>query len=142
MLKIKNLTEAVIYTDGASRGNPGPASVGVVLFSGSGKKISEVSKYIGEATNNIAEYLAVIYGLQEACLYKAGKVLIKTDSQLVARQLKGEYKVRDVKMRLFFDIAKDLFRFFDKIEIKEIPREENSLADFLANKALDDKVLL
>lgn len=131
-----------IYTDGGSRGNPGPSAIGVVLYGDDGEKVAEVSKYIGDATNNIAEYLAVVHGLIEAILLKAGHIVLCLDSQLVARHLKGEYKVKDKDLKKVYDIAVNLFRAFEKIEIVEIPREENKSADALVNRALDDKILL
>jgi ribonuclease HI len=144
MLKAKGkvLTEVVVFTDGASRGNPGPAASGAVLYSGSGEKVSEVSRYIGQATNNVAEYLGVIYGLQEAAFLGVKNVRLKTDSQLISRQLNGKYKVKDAGMKIFFDIAKNIFRYFESIVIEEIPREENREADLMANRALDEKALL
>ncbi|MGB2630725.1 MAG: ribonuclease HI family protein [Candidatus Omnitrophota bacterium] len=131
-----------IYTDGGARGNPGPAGIGVVLFDGSGKKLEEISKYIGSATNNVAEYLAVIYGLTEALFKGAGNVILNVDSQLVAKQLKGEYKVKDQNIRKYCGIALNLFRGFDKVEVKEIPREKNKEADTLVNKAINLESLL
>jgi ribonuclease HI len=131
-----------LFADGGSRGNPGPAGVGAVLFDEKGEAVEEVSKYIGTATNNVAEYLAVIYGLQEAVFRGVKEIVINVDSQLVARQLKGEYRVKDQNIRKFFDIASNLLRMFDKIEIREIPREENGDADALVNKAIDLQALL
>ncbi|MDP8298360.1 MAG: ribonuclease HI family protein [Candidatus Tantalella remota] len=131
-----------LFADGGSRGNPGPAGVGAVLFDENGEIVEEVSKYIGTATNNVAEYLAVIYGLQEAVFRGVKEIVINVDSQLVARQLKGEYRVKDQNLRKFFDIASNLLRGFDNIEIREIPREENGDADALVNKAIDLQALL
>jgi ribonuclease HI len=142
MPKIKGNSRLCLLVDGASRGNPGPAAIGGVVYSDSGNKVAELSRYVGVTTNNVAEYLGVIYGLQEALFQGAVSVLLKTDSQLVARQLKGSYRVKDAKIRIFFDIAIDLFRFFENVDIEEIPREENSEADRLANRALDTKTLL
>ncbi|RKY42750.1 MAG: ribonuclease H [Candidatus Makaraimicrobium thalassicum] len=137
MRKIKGPDTLFIFADGGSRGNPGPSGVGVVLLDEKNEKAGEISKYIGSATNNVAEYLAVIYGLQEAVCLKAGKVVLHVDSQLVARQLKGEYRVKDQTLRKFFDLALNLLREFDKVEIKEIPREENKDADILVNRAIN-----
>ena len=137
-MKNKNLC---LYADGGARGNPGPAGIGAVLYNEKGDLLGEVSKYIGVATNNIAEYLAVIYGLQEAIFLGAKKIEIRIDSQLIARQLKGEYKVKDQNLRKFSDIALNLSRWFEKVEISEIPREENKEADRLVNKALNLKDL-
>ncbi|MFA6636296.1 MAG: ribonuclease HI family protein [Candidatus Omnitrophota bacterium] len=142
MPKIKDNSRLCLFVDGASRGNPGPSAIGGVVFSDSGVKVAEISRYVGVTTNNVAEYLGVIYGLQEGFLLGAVSVLLKTDSQLVAKQLKGSYRVKDAKIRIFFDIASSLFRFFKNVEIEEIPREENSEADRLANSALDAKTLL
>lgn len=132
--KIKSLT---IFSDGGSRGNPGPAGIGAVLYDEEGKAVSQVSKYIGIATNNEAEYLAAIYGFLEAVHMKAHKVVINLDSQLVARQLKGEYKVKDRDLKKFFDLALNILKEFDTVEIREIPREGNKEADRLVNKAIN-----
>jgi len=125
------------YTDGGARGNPGPAAIGVVLLDEKGQVVAEVSKYIGQATNNVAEYLAVVYALQEALYRKASKVVINTDSQLVAKQIMGKYKVKDQNLLKFRDLILNLFRGFDKVEVREIPREENDKADGLVNRAID-----
>jgi len=131
-----------IFTDGGSRGNPGPAGVGAVLLDGKNRKISEVSEYIGEATNNVAEYVAVICALQEALRLQGKEITLNLDSQLVARQLKGEYKVKDRNIKKFFVIARNLLRSFNGVNIKEIPREKNKEADKLVNTALDQKSLI
>ncbi|MFH1394842.1 MAG: ribonuclease HI family protein [Candidatus Omnitrophota bacterium] len=138
----KNETESLtIYTDGGARGNPGPAGIGAVLFSGKTKK-AEISKYIGHATNNVAEYLAVVYALQEALYIGIKNIVLKVDSQLVARQLRGEYKVRDINIRKFFDIVVSLLSKFENVEIIEIPREKNKEADKLVNDAIDCHVII
>ncbi|MBU0570622.1 MAG: ribonuclease HI family protein [Candidatus Omnitrophica bacterium] len=129
------------YTDGGARGNPGPAAIGVVLLDEKGQVVAEVSKYIGQATNNVAEYLAVVYALQEALYRKASKVVINTDSQLVAKQIMGKYKVKDQNLLKFRDLILNLFRGFDKVEVREIPREENDKADGLVNRAIDLEAL-
>ncbi len=142
MRKTEKIPTLSIFADGGSRGNPGPAGIGAVLLDEKGEKVEEISRYIGIATNNVAEYLAVIYGLQEAAYMKAGKVVLNVDSQLIARQLRGEYKVKDETIRKFFDLALNLFRGFDKVEVREIPREKNKEADSLVNKAINLKALL
>jgi len=142
MQKIKTVDKVRIFADGGARGNPGPAGIGVVLLDDAGAKVEEISKYIGIATNNVAEYLAVLYGLQEAVYRKAKNVVLNVDSQLVARQLKGEYKVKDQNLLKLFDLALNLFRWFEGIEIREIPREENQDADALVNRAINLKALL
>lgn len=141
MPKNKTSGTILIAADGGSRGNPGPAGIGAVLYDPEGQRIAEVSRYVGETTNNVAEYLAVIYGLHEALRMEASEIKLRVDSQLVARQLKGSYRVKDKNIRIFFDLALTLLKCFDKIEIQEVPREENSDADMLVNKALDNKTL-
>jgi len=132
-LKNKRLT---IYTDGASRGNPGPAGIGVVILEGK-KKIKEMSKYLGEATNNIAEYSAVIFALEEALALKADEVVIRVDSELVAKQLNGEYKVKDANIRKLFEKVLGILRIFSRFEVQHIGRDGNKDADKLANKAIN-----
>ena len=142
MQKKSKGTVLQVYADGGARGNPGPAGIGVVLLDGNGKKIEEISKYIGNATNNVAEYMAAIYGLMEAMLKNAKEVVLNVDSELVAKQLRGEYKVRNEDLKKFSGIALNLFRGFDKVEVREIPREKNKEADDLVNKAINLESLL
>lgn len=127
-----------IFIDGASSGNPGRSSIGIVICNG-GEVIKNISKFIGEATNNIAEYTALIYGMQEALILKAKELVINTDSELLFRQLKGEYKVKNPGIRSLFEQAEHLFAGFDNIEIKQIPREKNRGADKLAQKAIKEQ---
>ena len=126
-----------IYIDGGARGNPGPAGVGVVIMDGKGKKIKDVSKYIGEATNNIAEYNALLYGLEEALMLKAEEIRINLDSELVAKQITGEYRVKDKNIKPLFDRAVNMLKSFKGFEINRIDRSENKEADKLVNKAIN-----
>ncbi len=126
-----------IYTDGGSRGNPGPSGIGVVILDSNKKKIKEVFSYIGEATNNIAEYSAMIAGLEAAAELEATELVIYTDSELIAKQLNGEYKVKDVNMKMLFDKSFGLLKQFDLFEIKHIERSKNKEADKLVNKAIN-----
>lgn len=123
--------------DGASRGNPGPAGLGVVIKNESKKTVKEFYKYIGRATNNIAEYNALVYGLQEAHMLGAEEVILNLDSELVARQLKGEFRVKDPQIKLLFDQAIHLINGFKKFDVVHISREKNKEADKLANKAIN-----
>ncbi len=142
-MRKKSETEAVqIFADGGARGNPGPAGIGVILLDENGERIEEISKYIGTATNNVAEYMAVIYGLQAAIFKNARKAILHVDSELVAKQLRGEYRVKNQDLKKFFGIALNLFRGFDKVEVREIPREKNKEADVLVNKAINLESLL
>lgn len=126
-----------LYVDGASRGNPGPAGIGVVILGEDNKKLKEIYKYIGKTTNNIAEYNALIYGLDEALMLRADEVVLNLDSELVVKQLNGEYKVRDENIRLFFEKALHILKSFKSFEIKHIDRSLNKDADRLANKAIN-----
>ena len=126
-----------LYTDGAAKGNPGPAGIGVVLLDADKKRIKDFYKYIGEATNNVAEYNALIYGLQEALMAGADEVDINLDSELIVMQLKGEYKVKNANLRPLFEQAVHLFDGFKKIKVRHIDRKENKEADKLANKAIN-----
>ncbi len=133
-MKIKKIS---LYSDGASRGNPGPSGVGVLILDSSGNKLKEFSKYIGHATNNIAEYSALIYALDEALMLKADEVIAHVDSELVCKQINGEYKVKDEKIRPLFDKAMHILRSFKSFEVKHIDRSRNKEADKLANKAIN-----
>lgn len=124
-----------IYIDGASKGNPGPSGVGIVIYR-EGLRIKNISNYIGTATNNVAEYTALIYALEEALLLKAKSLKINTDSQLLARQLNKIYKVKHPGIINLYSRAVHLLTGFEKVLIKHIPRQENSLADKLATEAI------
>ena len=127
----------LIYIDGASRGNPGPAGAGVVIFDEDKNKVKDYSKYLGETTNNVAEYNALIYALTEAHMLGSKHIVLHTDSELVAKQLKGEFRVKDSKIKPIFEQALHLINGFEKIEIKLIERSLNKEADRLANKAIN-----
>jgi len=126
-----------IYIDGGSRGNPGPAGIGVVILDERGKKIKDIAKYIGETTNNIAEYNALLYGLEEALIIRADEILINMDSELVAKQLSGDYRVKDSNIKPLFERALNMLKSFKGFEIKHIKREKNKEADKLVNKAIN-----
>ena len=126
-----------IYVDGASRGNPGPAAVGVVIMDEKGITTLKASSSIGRATNNQAEYTALIMALQEAKRLRASHVEIRTDSQLMAQQITGNYRVRNAHIRPLFEQAMQLLTTFQHCSIDHIPRDLNSEADALANEALD-----
>ena len=132
--------ELTIFTDGASQGNPGHAGIGVVVLDSKGKKIREVSQYIGQASNNVAEYTAVIIGLIEAVSSKSKKVTLKTDSELVVRQLNGVYKVKSDNIKTLFIIASNLKKLFNNLSITHISRELNKDADSLASGAASRRI--
>jgi len=126
-----------IYSDGGARGNPGPAAIGVVIEDESGQPIKKISKYIGETTNNQAEYLAILAGLKYAKDLKPEKTTCYLDSELVVKQLNGEYKIKDSDLAEIFIKIWNLMHEFKQIEFKHIPREKNKSADRLVNLALD-----
>lgn len=126
-----------IYIDGAARGNPGPAGIGVVIFDGEHNRIKDLHKYMGEITNNVAEYNALIYALQEAHMLGSKDLVIHMDSELVYKQLKGEFRVKDKKIKPLFDQAVHLINGLEKIELKLIDRSLNKEADKLANKGIN-----
>ena len=135
-------SKAVIFIDGASRGNPGPSSAGVVIQDTNGKILKTLSKRIGKTTNNIAEYFGLIFALQEALKMKLTEVEIFTDSELLAKQYGGEYKVKDDLLKLLFPLIINLSEGFRKVTVSHVPRERNKLADKAANKALDEGFFL
>lgn len=126
----------ILYCDGASRGNPGEAGCGALLVDPSGKKIP-FNKYLGVKTNNQAEYAALILGLLELKKIKAQDIEIRADSQLIVRQMLGEYRVKHPDLIPLYQEAKSLLENFHQVDIKHIYREENGEADKLANEALD-----
>ncbi len=127
----------VVNVDGASRGNPGKAGIGVAVFDKDSKLIKECSEYIGTATNNVAEYKALILGIKETIKCSAQEVLFRTDSELLAKQVMGEYKVRNTQLMYLFTEVQGLLKKLPKWKIKHIPRVENKEADMLANKGID-----
>jgi ribonuclease HI len=123
--------------DGCARGNPGHAGCGLVIKDGEGRVLVKKARYIGIATNNVAEYTALIDGLREAIELGAQEVTVLTDSELVARQMAGEYKVKDVKLKELFAEAQRLSRSFSSAKFLHVERKNNKDADSLANDAVD-----
>ena len=127
----------IVHVDGGARGNPGPAAVGVVVSDVDGGVLLEVGERIGVASNNVAEYRAVLRGLAAAASLGASEVRLVNDSELVARQLTGEYKVKHPAMKELYGEAMAALRGFDAWRIRTVPRAENARADELVNEALD-----
>jgi ribonuclease HI len=123
--------------DGGARGNPGPAGVGVVLTEESGKEIDRANAYIGETTNNVAEYRALLLGLDRARSRGVRELEIVNDSELVARQLTGEYRVKKEDLRLLHAQARRALEAFERWSIRSVPRAKNEVADALVNEAID-----
>jgi len=126
-----------IYTDGASKGNPGPAGIGVVIAADDGTVIREIAEYVGEQTNNAAEYLALIRGLREALDLRAKEIEISVDSQLMARQLTGVYKVKSPNLKSLHEEAIGLLRRLPRARISHVCRGFNKRADELANEGIE-----
>ncbi len=125
-----------IYSDGASRNNPGPAAIGAIIYQ-SKAKIGEYGEFIGKATNNEAEYQALILGLKKAKSFKAKKIECFLDSELAVKQLNRQYKLKDEKIIPLFVKIWNLTLDFEKVSFTHIPREKNKEADALVNKILD-----
>ena len=126
-----------LFTDGGARGNPGPAGIGAVILNEEGKVIVEISEYIGETTNNQAEYKALIAGLAKAKELSVSELEVFLDSELVVKQLNREYRVKDKDLAPLFLQVYNISLGFKKIVFKHIYRERNELADKLVNQALD-----
>jgi len=127
----------VAYVDGGARGNPGPAAAASVLCSADGEVLAEASELLGETTNNVAEYRALLLGIERARALGATELRIVNDSELVARQLTGEYKVKHEAMRQLHSLAIQALEPFERWSIESVPRAQNAHADALVNAALD-----
>jgi ribonuclease HI len=130
--------KVVVNVDGGARGNPGPAAAAAVATTPKGEALAERNEYIGEATNNVAEYRALLLGLELARELGASEVEVVNDSELVARQIGGEYKVKHAGLKPLYADAMRSLRDFDGWAVRAVRREENSRADELVNEALDD----
>ncbi len=132
--------ELFVYSDGGSRGNPGPAAIGAVALDPSTDpptRVATVSERIGVATNNVAEYRALIAALEAIAPLRARVLHVRADSQLVIKQLRGEYRVKDTNLRRFYDAARQLLAAYDVVDLQHVPRAQNAEADALVNAALD-----
>lgn len=130
-------TEVIARIDGASRGNPGPAAYGVVIETVEGARLASLSKFLGRATNNVAEYQALLAALDYALEHNHRRLRVKCDSELLARQIEGSYKVKSLDLKPLHDRARQMLSQFEAFSIAHVPREQNREADGLANRALD-----
>ena len=128
-----------VYIDGASVGNPGPSGIGVVFVDARERPLAKLCKYVGETTNNVAEYLALLYALQAAQQRGLKNLVVKTDSELLTKQLAGQYKVRDATLRILYDLALHTIKGFESFQITHIDRSRNTLADQLAGEAIEGR---
>lgn len=131
------MNKLIIFSDGGARGNPGPAGIGAVLYDGDKKVVAKISEYLGETTNNQAEYRALLAALKKARDLGAQDIACYLDSELVVKQLNREYKVKNKDLAPLFLEVYNLSLGFQKISFNHIPREQNSVADGLANEAMD-----
>ncbi len=137
------MIKVTVFTDGGARGNPGPAGIGVQILDEKNEVLSELSEYIGQATNNVAEYTAVQRALEHMQEFfddsKAMQVALNLDSQLVERQLNGVYKVKEPELQTYFNTIKTLMNEFASVTFTHVMREDNKEADRLVNEALDSQ---
>ncbi len=136
---IGSFEELTVFTDGAARGNPGPASIGVVVKEGEGRTVASFGERIGIATNNTAEYTALVHALRLISAFRVERLRLKTDSELLARQLRGEYRVREPHLQTLHAQAQSMLRRYGDWSVESVPREKNREADDLANRALDEE---
>lgn len=129
-----------VYSDGAARGNPGPAGAGAVVVAGDGQVLAQLGRFLGETTNNVAEYQGLLLGLRHAAELGARAVDVYADSQLMIRQLGGQYRVRNEGLKPLFDEAMRLLRAFGQFTLHHIPREQNAAADEMSNRAIDERL--
>lgn len=134
----------ILYTDGGARGNPGPAAAGAIVYDTAGQKVAELSSFLGTATNNQAEYQALILGLgriqkivADDHLVKEVEVTAHLDSELLVQQLKGEYRVKNKNLKPLFAKAEELVSKFQRVSFQHVPRSRNRAADNLVNLELD-----
>ena len=131
-------TELIVCTDGGARGNPGPAAIGVSICNPDGDELVAIGETIGDTTNNVAEYSAVVVGLRKAAELGARVVEVRSDSMLLVEQVNGRYKVRKDHLKRLVSEVREAARAFDKVTFRHVPRERNTRADELLNAALDE----
>jgi ribonuclease HI len=133
------MMDATLFADGGSRGNPGPAASGAVLLDAGGTLLQEVGVYLGVATNNVAEWTALLLGLEAAAERGVRRLAVRLDSELVVKQLRGEYRVKHVDLQPLYRRATKLLGQFEQVDIRHVPRKHNVLADRLVNRVLDQE---
>ncbi len=131
---------ARLYTDGAARGNPGPAGAGAVILNADGHVVAKIGKFLGESTNNVAEYMGLILGLKRARAMGIKELDVFSDSELLVKQIAGDYAVKAEHLKPLHDEAKALLKGFSFVEVRHIPREENAQADAMSNRAIDERL--
>jgi ribonuclease HI len=129
--------DLILNADGGARGNPGPAGCGAVLTLPNGDVVASLNKFLGNTTNNVAEYQGLLLGLEAAQAHGASSLEVRLDSELIVRQLNGQYKVKSPHLKPLFEQAKSLLQAFDSVNVVHVRREQNREADKLANLAMD-----
>jgi ribonuclease HI len=129
-----------LFTDGAARGNPGPAGAGAVIVNTDGHIVAKVGKFLGDATNNVAEYMGLILGLKRAKAMGIKELDVLADSELMVKQLSGEYSVKADHLKPLHLEAEALLKGFAEVTVRHIPREENEAADAMSNRAIDERL--
>lgn len=137
----RHFDELHVYVDGAARGNPGPGGIGVLVLTREGRKVAAFGEAVGEVTNNFAEYMALVHALRLLSVFEVDRVHIYTDSELVASQVKGDYRVKEKMLRSLCTQALSMLRRYREWDVVHIPREKNAEADLLANRAVDEGVI-
>lgn len=134
----RRFEELSVYVDGAARGNPGPAGIGVLIKTRDGKRVAAFGEALGEATNNFAEYTSLVHALRVLSVFEVDILHIYTDSELMTLQVKGEYRVKEKALRSLNAQVMSMLNRFREWDINHVPRERNSEADRLANRAIDE----
>ena len=129
-----------VYSDGAARGNPGPAGAGAVLVEPNGQVVERIGKFLGTQTNNFAEYMGLLLGLRRAKEMGMREVEVYADSELMIRQLGGRYQVKSLSLRPLYEEALELLNGFSRVKLVHVPREMNSAADEMSNRAIDEQL--
>jgi ribonuclease HI len=129
-----------LYTDGAARGNPGPAGAGAVIVNVDGHVVAKVGKFLGDSTNNVAEYMGLILGLKRAKAMGIKEIEVLSDSELLVKQIHGDYAVKAEHLRPLHDEVQALLKGFQWIQVRHIPREQNAQADAMSNRAIDERL--
>jgi ribonuclease HI len=137
----EDVGKLVVYVDGGARGNPGPAAAAAVTLSGTGEVLDEASRFLGSVTNNVAEYQALLLGLERAAALGATEVEVVNDSELIAKQVKGIYKVKHEAMQRLHRESHAALEQFERWSIRTVPRTKNEHADALVNAELDQQRL-
>lgn len=136
----RRFEELYVYVDGAARGNPGPAAIGVVVLTRQGKTVAAFGEAIGVSTNNYAEYTALVHALRLLSVFEVDRLRVYTDSELMAKQVKGEYRVKEKTLQSPHAQVMSMLQRYRDWDIAHVPREENAEADLLANRALNEGV--